>query len=388
MIETSQTLPDLRILIVAPSFDIVGGQSVQAAQLLEHLREEQSLEVGFLPINPRLPGGLRYLQKIKYVRTVVTSIAYVINLLLQVRKYDVIHVFSASYFSFVLAPTPAILIGKLYKRRVLINYHSGEAEDHLRRWRRTAIPTIRLADVVVVPSHYLVRIFDRFELKAQAIYNVIDTTRFRFRDRAPLRAVFLSNRNLEAHYGVDRVLRAFSIIQANFSGATLNIVGDGSQRRSLEALAEELNLRNTTFAGQIDPASIADSYDAADIYLNGSEIDNQPLSLLEAFACGLPIVTTDAGGIPDIVTDEKTGMLVPRGDYHRMAERAMQLLTDASLTRRIVEQGRQECLKYTWKAVRVLWLTTYRKLAGSEIAELDSKKQQDATVSEANLLTR
>ena len=387
MTESSKTSSDLRVLIVAPSFDILGGQSVQAAQLLEHLREEQSLEVGLLPINPRLPGLLRYLQKIKYVRTVVTSIAYVINLLLQVRKYDVIHVFSASYFSFVLAPTPAILIGKMYRRKVLLNYHSGEADDHLRRWRRTAIPTIRLADILVVPSEYLVRVFDRFGLKAQAIYNVIDTAKFRFRARVPLRPVFLSNRNLETHYGVDRVLRAFSIIQANFSGATLNIVGDGSERRSLEALAKELDLRNTTFAGQIDPGSIADSYDAADIYLNGSEIDNQPLSLLEAFACGLPIVTTDAGGIPDIVTDGKTGMLVPRGDYHQMAERAMQLLADASLTRRIVEQGRQECPKYTWKAVRERWLNTYRKLAGSEFNELD-QKQQEGTVSEANLLTR
>ena len=387
MTEHPQT-SDLRVLIVAPSFDILGGQSVQAAQLLEHLREEQSLEVGFLTINPRLPGLLRYLQKIKYVRTVVTSIAYVINLLLEVPKYDVIHVFSASYFSFVLAPTPAILIGKMYKRKVLLNYHSGEADDHLRRWRRTAIPTTRLADVVVVPSEYLVRVFDQFGLAAVPIYNVIDTSRFRFRDRVPLRPVFLSNRNLEIHYGVDRVLRAFSIIQASFPDATLNIVGDGSQRRSLETLAKELDLRNTTFVGQIDPGLIANSYDAADIYLNGSEIDNQPLSLLEAFACGLPIVTTDAGGIPDIITDGKTGMLVPRGDYHQMAERAIQLLSDASLTRRIAEQGRQECLKYTWKAVRESWLSTYRKLAGSEIAELDQETQQEATVSAPNFLTR
>ena len=390
MTNRSQSSSDLRLLIVAPSFDILGGQSVQAAQLLEHLREEKSLDVGFLPINPRLPGVLRYLQRIKYVRTVVTSMAYVISLLFQVRKYDVIHVFSASYFSFVLAPTPAILIGKIYGRKVLLNYHSGEAEDHLQRWRRTAIPTIRLADVVVVPSEYLVRVFGQFGLAAVAIYNVIDTGRFRFRDRVPPRPVFLSNRNLETHYGVDRVLRAFSIIQEQFPDATLNVVGEGSQRRPLEALAKELGLRNTTFAGRVDPVSIADSYDAADVYLNGSEIDNQPLSLLEAFACGLPIVTTDAGGIPDIVTNGRTGMIVPRGDYRQMAERAMQLLTDASLTKRLVEEGRQECVKYSWKAVRQLWLTTYQKLAGGdgEVATAGPKNQPEANTSQANVLTR
>ena len=158
----NQNAKALRVLIVAPSFDILGGQSVQAARLLERLQKERSLKVGFLPINPRLPGPLRKLQKIKFVRTIVTSIAYVLSLLVHVWKYDVIHVFSASYFSFLIAPTPAILIGKLYGRKVLLNYHSGEAEDHFQRWRRTAVPTIRLVDVVVVPSEYLVQVFAKW----------------------------------------------------------------------------------------------------------------------------------------------------------------------------------------------------------------------------------
>jgi glycosyltransferase involved in cell wall biosynthesis len=373
----------LRVLIVAPTFGILGGQSVQAARLLDHLREEPSLRVGFLPINPRLPGVLGSLQRIKYVRTVVTSIAYGLSLLVQVRRYDVIHVFSASYLSFVLAPTPAILIAKLYRRKVLLNYHSGEAEDHLRRWRRTAIPTIKLADALVVQSEYLVEIFAQFGLKAHAIYNIIDTGKFRFRERVPLRPVFLSNRNLESHYGVDRVLRAFAIIQAKVPEASLKVVGDGNQRGSLEALASDLGLQNITFTGQVDPNSIADVYDAADIYLNGSEIDNQPLSLLEAFACGLPIVTTDAGGISFMVTDGKTGMVVPRGDYQQMADRALRLLNDSALTKTIVEQGRQECRKYAWESVRDQWLNTYEKL-GNRVAIAEPS----ATSSEVKALTR
>jgi glycosyltransferase involved in cell wall biosynthesis len=373
----------LRVLIVAPTFGILGGQSVQAARLLDHLRKEPSLRVGFLPINPRLPGVLGSLQRIKYVRTVVTSIAYGLSLLVQVRRYDVIHVFSASYFSFVLAPTPAILIAKLYRRKVLLNYHSGEAEDHLRRWRRTAIPTIKLADALVVQSEYLVEVFAQFGLKAHAIYNIIDTGKFRFRERVPLRPVFLSNRNLESHYGVDRVLRAFAIIQAKVPEASLKVVGDGSQRPSLEALASDLGLQNITFTGQVDPNSIFDVYDAADIYLNGSEIDNQPLSLLEAFACGLPIVTTDAGGIPFMVIDGKTGMVVPRGDYQQMADRALRLLNDSALTKTIVEQGRQECRKYAWESVRDQWLNTYEKL-GNRVAIAEPS----ATSSEVKALTR
>lgn len=355
----------VRVLIVAPSFGILGGQSVQAARLLERLSNEPSLEVGFLPINPRLSFGLHHLQSIKYVRTLVTSIAYVLSLLLRVYKYDVIHVFSASYFSFVLAPTPAILIGKLYRRKVLLNYHSGEAEDHLNRWRRTAIPTIRLVDSIIVPSEYLVRVFASYGLKATAIYNLIDTSKFRYRDRTPLRPKFLSNRNLETHYGVDRVLRAFAVIQEKILEASLIVAGDGSQSRALKQLAEDLKLKNTKFVGQVAPHAIDDVYDAADIFLNGSEIDNQPLSILEAFSCGLPVVTTDAGGIPDIVEDGKTGMVVARGDYAAIANRAITLLNDPSLTKKIVEQARQECLKYSWEAVRDAWLKSYHSLLGN-----------------------
>src|SRR5258708_3565189 len=81
----------LRVLIVAPSMDILGGQAVQAARLMKRLREEPSLEIGFLPINPRLPGILRKLQSIKYVRTVVTSMMYCATLLARVGQYDVVH---------------------------------------------------------------------------------------------------------------------------------------------------------------------------------------------------------------------------------------------------------------------------------------------------------
>jgi hypothetical protein len=187
----------LRVLIVAPSLGILGGQAVQAARLLARFRTERSLAVSFLPINPALPGLFGKLQEIKYVRTVLTSLVYIALLLWRVRSFDVIHIFSASYFSFMLAPTPALLIAKLYGKKVVLNYRSGEAEDHLKRWRRTAIPTMRLADEVVVPSGYLVDVFARFGLVARSIYNFVETDCFRFLTRRPLRPVFLSNRNLE-----------------------------------------------------------------------------------------------------------------------------------------------------------------------------------------------
>src|SRR5262249_45582395 len=198
----------LRVLIIAPSLDILGGQAVQAQLLLNKLSGEPGLEISFLPINPRLPGPLRKLQAVKYLRTVVTTIQYLALLFSRVPRYEVIHIFSASYFSFVLAQTPAILISRLFGKRILLNYRSGEAEDHLKTWRRTAIPTMKIVDAIAAPSGYLVDVFMKFRLKAQSIPNVVDTRRFRFRVRRPFRPVFLSNRNLEPMYNVGCTIRA------------------------------------------------------------------------------------------------------------------------------------------------------------------------------------
>jgi glycosyltransferase involved in cell wall biosynthesis len=352
----------LRVLIVGPSFDILGGQAVQAARLLERLRSERDLEVDFLPINPRLPGPLRKMQAVKYVRTVVTSIAYVLSLFARLWKYDVIHVFSASYFSFVLAPTPAILIGKMYGKSVLLNYHSGEAEDHFTRWRRSAIPTVRLVDEVAVPSEYLVHVLEKFGLHSTPIYNLIETDKFRYRARQPLQPIFLSNRNFEAHYGVDRVLKAFAIIQRSIPNARLIVAGDGPERASLEELARDLKLRNTEFLGRVAHDKIIDLYDSADVFLNGSEIDNQPLSILEAFACGLPVVTTDAGGIPYMVAAERNALVVARGDFEKLAAAVIRLFEEPGLAEKLIKAGREECRKYDWQTVRSQWLELYFRL--------------------------
>jgi glycosyltransferase involved in cell wall biosynthesis len=274
----------------------------------------------------------------------------------------VIHIFSASYLSFLIAPTPAILVAKLYRRKIILNYHSGEAEDHLRRWRRSTIPILKRVDAVVVPSKYLVRVFEDFGIPATAIFNIVELDKFSYRERLEIRPLFFSNRNLEPHYGVDCVLRAFAIIQRRIPEAALTIAGDGSQRSALEDLNRQLDLKQTSFLGRVEHDEMYQLYSNSDIFLNASKIDNQPLSILEAFACGLPVVTTDAGGIPDMVTNGETGFVVAVGDCEALAERAVKLLKDNSFAIVISRRALVECQRYTWDVVCDQWLHLYHKL--------------------------
>jgi L-malate glycosyltransferase len=362
---TSSEKP-IRLLLVAPALRILGGQAVQANYLLQHLSREQNFEVSFVPHNPRLPGPLKLLQSIKYVRTLVTSFVYCLNLLLKVPRHDIVHTFSASYLSFLLAPAPAIIIARLFGKKVILNYRSGEAEDHLRCWPRTAAPIMRLADELIVPSQYLVDVFWKFGLRATAVANIIDPDRFKFKERKPLRPIFLSNRNLYPLYNVACILRAFAKIQQSYPDARLIIAGGGSQRPMLEDLARDLKLQHVEFRGRVSPHKMHELYDEAHIFLNSSNIDNMPGSILESFATGMPVVSTSAGGIRCIVTHEQTGLLVPRNDHDAMAAWAMCLLESPQLASNIARNAYEECASYKWDAVREKWLAAYSRLAGRE----------------------
>lgn len=359
----------IRLLLVAPALRILGGQAVQANYLIDHLSREPQFKVSFVPHNPRLPGPFKLLQSIKYVRTIVTSLVYCINLLIQVPRHDIVHTFSASYFSFLLAPTPAILIARLFGKKVVLNYRSGEAEDHLRSWPRTAVPIMRLADELIVPSQYLIDVFSKFGLRARAVANIIDPSRFTFHERTPLLPIFLSNRNLYPLYNVACILRAFAKIQQRFPDAKLIIAGGGSQRGLLESLARELALRNVDFRGRVPPHRMHELYDEAHIFLNSSNIDNMPGSILESFASGMPVVSTSAGGIRCIVTHGKNGLLVPRNDHEAMASLAIQLLESPEQANTIARTAYEECSAYTWPAVRESWLAVYARLVGREASE-------------------
>lgn len=358
--------PRLRVLVIAPSLDMLGGQSRQAARLIGRLREESSLDVSFLAVNPRLPGVLSKLQSVKYVRTVVTTLWYWATLLMQVGKYDILHVFSASYYSYMLSAMPAILVGRLFGKKTILNYRSGEAEDHLQNWRLTAIPVMRLADVIVTPSGYLVEVFARFGLKARPIFNIVELDRFQFRDRRPLKPVFLTSRLLEPLYNVPCVLRAFALIQKRKPEARLTVAGEGYLRAELESLARELNLRDTEFIGRVPFEKMPEMYDSADIYLTATDLDNMPSSITECLASGLPVVTTDAGGIPYIVSHEETALIVACNDHEAMAASALRLLEDNDLAAGIAARAREHCRKFSWQGVQGEWLALYRELASTK----------------------
>ncbi len=351
----------LRVAVVAPTLRWVGGQAVQADLLLRHWKNDAEVEARFIPVDPLLPRGLRWIERIPFLRTMVREPLYFWKLWRGLKDVDVAHIFSASYWSFLLAPAPAWLMTRLRGKKALINYRSGEARDHLRRFRSASF-VLRRADRLVVPSRYLVDVFREFGLEAQAVPNLVDLDQFIFRERKPLRPRLVCTRGFHPYYSVDVVVRAFAEVQRTCAEATMDLVGKGPSEREIRNLVREMNLAGVNFTGVALRGEIGRFYDRADIFINASWLDNMPVSVLEAFASGLPVVSTAPESMRYIVEHERTGLLCAVGDAKALAENVTRLLRDPELASSLALNAYEQSRSYRWAAVREQWLEVYRSL--------------------------
>jgi L-malate glycosyltransferase len=348
----------LKVAIVAPSLRYIGGQAVQADLLVRLWHGDPKLEVTFLAVDPPLPILLAWARNVPGLRTILRQPIYFWHLWRGLGRVDIAHIFSASYWSFLLAPTPAWLVAKLRGKKSIINYRSGEARDHLRR-SRIAVRILQLVDLLVVPSGYLVDVFREFGLNAKIVPNIVDMSQFSFRDRKHLRPHLVCTRGFHRYYSVDVVVRAFVEVQRSFPEARLDLVGSGPLEGQIQALVKELGVTGINFAGAATREQIARFYDEADIFINASCLDNMPVSILEAFASGTPVVSTDPEGMRYLVDHERTGLLSEVGDPMALARNVIRLLQDPDLASRLAHNAHDESRRYSWDAVREQWLKLY-----------------------------
>ena len=342
-----------RVCIVAPSLRYVGGQSVQADLLLRHWQNDPEIDISFLAVDPPLPRALAWAERIPGLRTILREPIYFWHLWRGLKDVDVAHIFSASYWSFLLAPAPAWFFVRMKTRgaKALINYHSGEARDHLQRFRSAKFVLSRV-DKIVVPSGYLVDVFREFGLPASSVPNIVDLSQFRYRERIPLRPHLVCTRGFSTYYSVDVVVRAFAEVKKEYPEAQLDLVGNGPLEGDIRKLVADLNLTGVNFTGVASRQEIGKYYDQADIFINASWLDNMPLSVIEAFASGTPVVTTSPECMPYLVKHERTGLLSPVGDEKALAANVIRLLRDPALAARLSQNARDESRNYTWEAVR------------------------------------
>lgn len=355
-----------RIGLVGPVPPPHGGMANQLQQLRRLLTAE-GIAVTLVPVNP--PYHPAWVGRLRGLRAAARLWPYLCSLYRVAGRVDLLHVFANSGWSWHLFAAPAIWVARLRGTPVIVNYRGGEAAEFLDAASRWVLPTLRRADLLVVPSGFLAEVFGRWGVGSDIVPNIIDLERFAHgvavaeRDLSAPHLVV--TRNLESIYDVATALRAFGRIRQRLPHARLTVAGEGPERGALEALAAELGIATAVnFAGRLSNDAVADLYRVADLMLNASRVDNMPISLLESLACSVPVVSTRAGGIPHIVDDGVTALLVDVGDDAAMAAAALRLLGDADAYRRMAQAGREAVGRYAWPQVRTEWLRRYDRVAG------------------------
>lgn len=348
------------IALVAPAVEASDRQAWQARWLGEHLRRD-GYEVSSVPMEPLFNRGQGWLKR--SVNTLLMECRYVPSLS-RLAAADIVQVYSAPYWSFVLAPLPAIVRARRLGKPVVLCYDAREAADHLGQWGSWVHPWLKMVQEIVVPSRYLQTVFAEHGHRTRVIRNMMDAARFPYRPRIPLRPRLLSVGGLESHDGVEHTLVAFALIKTSFPDATLTIAGAGSQDRELDHLTRALGVDDVNFLGQVERHAMPTVYADADIFIHAASIDNQPLALLEAMASGLPIVAAGIGDIPDMLSGGLAGTLVPAADPGATAKAVTVLLEQPERASLMAHRGRQSVDRYTWSSVRPQWRQLYDDLSG------------------------
>jgi phenylacetate-CoA ligase len=356
-------LRGMRIALVGPLPPPAGGIANQTVQLGGLLRGAGA-EVELVPVNRPWPP---WVARLRGARAVVRLLPYLWRLWRAAGRAELLHVMANSGWSWHLFAAPAIWIGHLRGKGVVVNYRGGEAQAFLRRSAGLVGFTLRRADAVIVPSGFLAEVFARHGVVVQIIPNIVDLTRFQPPRERPCKpagsAAILVARHLEPLYDNASALRAFAMLRRTLPHAGLTICGEGPELPRLRRLADDLALGDAVcFAGKTDHATMAELYRESDLLLNASLADNMPNSVLEAWSSGVPVVSTNVGGVPYLITHEVDGLLVAPGDCCAMEQAMLSLLLDKSKARELASEGLLKAQRHSWQRVAPLLAAQYRRV--------------------------
>ncbi|MSR75447.1 MAG: glycosyltransferase family 1 protein [Planctomycetes bacterium] len=343
----------MRVLLVGPVAPPRGGMATSLQELAAAL-PGAAVSVQILRTNP----ALGFLDHIPVLRTVLGFVLFVIQFLMTAPRCRVIHLLGASHWYFWLRCVPVLLMGRFLCRRVVLQYKGGLLDSFLARNGRAALWCMRQARVISVPSAFLARSLARHDIEARVVPNIADMQRFQWKTRSHFAPKLLVARSLEVLYGVDIVLQAFAQLRMTHPQATLAIAGDGSARARLETQAATIG--GVTFHGAVDRATLVRLHESNDIFVNASRADNMPVSLIEAMASGLAIVSTDAGGIPDLVTPEREGLLVPVDDAAALHQALLDVISNHNAAEQRVVAARKRVAAFDASLVRQQLIALYR----------------------------
>lgn len=285
------------------------------------------------------------------------------------REYRMANVVVYSGLAFFWAETICFLLRRLGKPYVL-TLQGGNLPVFARRQPRRVTRLLNSAVEVVAPSRYLREQLTPYRAGILLFPNPINLGNYPYRERTHPEPGIIWVRAFHHLYNPSLAPRAIALLTERYPEIHLTMIGpdkgDGSLQLT-EQTVRELGLSDrVSFTGAVRKADLPAQIDRGDIFLNTTTVDNTPVTVLEAMACGLCVVSTDVGGMPYLIDHRLDGWLVPSDDPAAMAEAIGALLDDHHLAAAISRQGRRKTEGMDWSVVILQWENILRKMISPE----------------------
>ena len=276
--------------------------------------------------------------------------------ILRTKTYDIVLIDTYSTRNFYYALIAAKICNYLDKPFILY-LHGGNLQQRLASISVGNLGVLQKAEHVLAPSVYLKEKLDRYFSTIQVIPNSIHLEQYKFQKRLKIEPKIIWVRALAEIYDPFKVLRVAELLQKTYPNYEILMVGPDKEglkeRLQLEIDKKHLNIKLAGRLSKEEWIMIAENYD---IFLNTSKVDNTPVSVIEAMALGLPIVSSRAGGIPYLLEHGETALLVldtHESDYAINIER---MIKYPEMALNLAENARKEAESYDWEQVKHKWL--------------------------------
>lgn len=266
-----------------------------------------------------------------------------------------IDTYSTSNFYYALA---IAFLSRAFRLKYIPITRGGDLSSRLKNNPKLSHYVFGGALINISPSIYLEKIFRKFNYKIIYIPNSIPVDNYSFKLRENVAIKLLWVRSFHKIYNPELAIRVLNLLKPDFEDVQLCMVGpdkDGSLN-NCQDLAKKLGLAaDVHFTGQLSKAEWCRISENFDIFLNTTNFDNHPVSVIEAMALGLPVISTNVGGIPFLIQDQRNGLLVEQNDPNGFVDAIKILVNDDCLVERISKNARKEVECFDWEVVEKRW---------------------------------
>lgn len=253
---------------------------------------------------------------------------------------------------------------KLLNKKLIITVHGGNVPDRIRQYPNRYLPVLKLADVITCPSFFIVNALKDYGIEGVKINNSIPLKEYSFQQKPSVSPTLLWMRAFSEIYNPELAVKVIELLKAEYPHVRLYMAGPdlGTLQKVKEMIREKNLSENIEIVGFADKQKKDELAGLANIYINTNRIDNAPVTIVEMWAYGIPVITTDVGGINYLVENGRTALVAKDNDATDMAGSIKQVLSNNRLATELMKNGLKKAQEFSEESVFTSWQVLLEQL--------------------------